>query len=151
MSTFEKRPQASPDNAIMQNIIDISSAKITSTAAGDFGHASGVPLVPDPGTGKMVELVSLVFKYTRDTASYTGGGNISVNLNGSTAVTGVVSAADSLGNAASRLYLFVPLSAAATLHVENKGLNLVAASAFTQPGTAAGTIRIIINYRIVTL
>ena len=33
----------------------------------------------------------------------------------------------------------------------NKGLNLVAASAFTQPGTAAGTVKVWTTYRLHTL
>lgn len=151
MSTFERKPQASPDNATMQSIVDISAAQIVSTAAGNFGHADGVVLVPDPGEGKMVELVSVVFKYTRATASYTAGGNITVNSRGGAALTGVISAANSLGNAASRLYLLVPLAESGTLFVENKGLNLETSAAFTNPGTAAGTIRVITNYRIINL
>jgi hypothetical protein len=151
MSTFERRPQASPENSTLQTVVEISAAQIVSTAAGNLGHTAGVPLVPDPGAGKMIELVSLVFKYTRLTASYTGGGNITVNTRGGTALTGVISAANSLLNAASRLYLMVPLAASGTLFVENRGLNLVSSAAFTNSGSAAGTLKIIVNYRIINL
>lgn len=151
MSIQEKKPQASPNDEVLIVQKEITAAMITSTDAGNLGHADGVPLVADPGAGRMIELVSVIFEYTRDTATYGGGGNISINLNGSTAVTGVVSAANSLGNGASRLYLFIPLAAAATLLVENKGLNLVAASAFTNPGTAAGTVTVTVKYRVHSL
>ena len=89
--------------------------------------------------------------YTYATAAYTGGGNVTVNINGGAALTGVVSAANSLGAASSNIIQFVPLATAGIALTANKGLNLVAASAFTQPGTAAGTVKVFFAYRIHTL
>lgn len=130
--------------------VTISAADIVSTAAGKFGHAAGVVLVADPGATKVIELVSAVVIYDYDTAAYTGGGNITINSNGGSALTGIISAANSVGAAADKLVYFQPLAAAAANIVANKGLNLVAATAFTQPGTAAGVIRVKVNYRVHT-
>lgn len=130
--------------------IAISAANIIATTAGAFGHAAGVVLVADPGAGKFVELVSAVVSFTFGVAQYTGGGNVTVNSNGGSAVTGLVSAANSLGAAASDIYQLIPLSTAGNVIVTNKGLNLVAASAFTNPGTATGTVKVFVTYRIHT-
>lgn len=138
-------------NANITAAIDISAADIVATTAGAFGHASGVPLVADPGAGKAIELVSVVLNYKYDTAAYTGGGNITVNSNGGSALTGLVSAANSVGASADKVVQFIPLATAGNAITSNKGLNLVAASAFTQPGTAAGTIRCFVTYRVYTL
>ena len=138
-------------NANITAAIDISAADIVGTTAGAFGHASGVPLVADPGAGKAIELVSVVLNYKYDTAAYGGGGNITVNSNGGSALTGLVSAANSVGASADKVVQFVPLATAGNAITSNKGLNLVAASAFTQPGTAAGTIRCFVTYRVYTL
>lgn len=131
--------------------VSITAANVTDTGAGHLGHAAGVPLVADPGTGKVVELISAIMSFTYSTAQYTGGGNVTVNINGGAALTGVVSAANSLGAASSNIIQFVPLATAGIALTANKGLNLVAASAFTQPGTAAGTVKVFVAYRIHTL
>lgn len=130
---------------------NISSAAITGTAAGQLGHALGVPLVPDPGPGMAVELVSCCLSSKFGVAAYTAGGNLTVNINGGAAVTGVVSAANSLGAAADKVNTLIPLAAAGTLQTATKGLNLVAAAAFTNPGTATGTLKCITTYRVYTL
>ena len=128
--------------------ITISAADIVATTAGKLGHAAGVPLVADPGADYMAELVSAVLIYDYSTAAYTAGGNLTINENGGSALTGVISAANSLGAAADKIVTFNPLAVAAANRTANKGLNLVAATAFTQPGTAAGVVRIHIQYRL---
>lgn len=130
--------------------VTISAADIVATTAGKLGHAAGYPLVADPGATKVVELISAVLIYDYDTAAYTGGGNVSININGGAALTGVVSAANSLGAAADKIVQLAPLSTAGNALTANKGLNLVAAAAFTQPGTAAGVVRVKVAYRVHT-
>lgn len=130
--------------------VTITAADIVATGAGKFGHASGVVLVADPGAGKAVEHISTTLIYDYSTAAFTGGGNISVNSNGGSALTGVVSAANSVGAAADKIVQLVPLATAGNALTVNKGLNLVSASAFTQPGTAAGVIRVKVAYRVHT-
>lgn len=130
------------------SVVSISAANMTDTGAGHLGNAAGVVLVPDPPAGSMVELVSAVMSYTFKTAAYTGGGNITINSDGGSAVTGLISYASSLGAASSNITQFVPFSTAGNTMLSAKGFNLVAASAPTQPGTAAGTVIIYTNYRI---
>ena len=126
----------------------ISSANITGTGAGQFGHANGVVLQAAPGANVALQPIALGMYYTFATAAYTGGGNISLNWGaGGAALTGVVSAANSVGAASNKALMFFPLSTAGVAIVSNASLNLVAAAAFTQPGTAAGTIAWELWYR----
>jgi len=130
----------------------ISSANITGTAAGQLGHANGVPLVAAPGASVALMPVALGMYYTFNTAAYGAGGNVSLNWGaGGAALTGVVSAANSLGAASSKAVMFFPLSTAGVAIVSNASLNLVAAAAFTNPGTAAGTISWELWYRKLTV
>lgn len=129
--------------------ITLTPANIIDTAALGFGHAAGFPLVAAPGAGFGVELVNALMIYTRDTATYGAGGNITINVSGGgAALTGLVSAANSLGNAASKNAIFRPLAAAAEVLGANTGLNLVSSAAFTNPGTAAGTVKVRVTYKI---
>jgi hypothetical protein len=130
----------------------ISAADIIDTSAGKLGHAAGQILVAAPGAGKLIEPVSAVLSFTYSTAQYTAGGNLTINIGGGgAALTGLVSAANSLGAAADKLVLFVPLSTAGIAVTANAGLNLVASAAFTNPGTAAGTVKVFLAYRVHTL
>jgi hypothetical protein len=140
-------------SGVVERVADvtISAADIVATTAGKFGHAAGYPLVADPGADFLLELVSALMVNDRATAAYTAGGNITVNRNGGSAITGLVSAANSLGAATDTISLFVPLAAAAEVAVANKGLNLVTSAAFTNPGTAAGVVRVRVRYRVHTL
>lgn len=140
-----------PESLIRYATVSISAADIVATAAGKFGHAAGVPLVADPGAGKLVELISTIMSYTFGVAAYTAGGNITVNINGGAAVTGLIAAASSIGAGASNIIQFVPLAAAGNVLTADKGINLVAAAAFTQPGGAVGTIKVFVAYRVHTL
>lgn len=127
----------------------ISAADIIGTAAGQFGHANGYPLLAAQGAHNVIELVSAEVHFQRATAAYTAGGNITINWSaGGAALTGLVSAANSLGNAAAKSWVFYPLTTAAILNVENGGLNLVSSAAFTNPGTAAGLIAWVLYYRV---
>lgn len=136
-------------SVLQQAAYSISSANITGTSAGQLGHANGVVLVAAQGAHNIIEFVSATMHYKFGTAQYTGGGNITVNNSaGGTALTGLVSFANSVGNAASKSLTFVPLTTVAIPNVENGGIALVSASAPTQPGTAAGTITGIVTYRV---
>lgn len=139
-----------PETTIKYAEVTISSADIVATGAGKLGHAAGVVLVADPDATKVVELISAVMITDYSTAAYTGGGNLTININGGSALTGVVSAANSLGATSDRINQFVPLATAGIALTAGKGLNLVAASAFTQPGTAAGVVRVKVTYRVHT-
>lgn len=125
----------------------ITSANITGTAAGQLGHASGYELVEAGGAGEIVELVSCTLINEFDTAAYTGGGNTTVNIgSGGSALTGLVSSGF-VAAASDTIIQFVPLAATIITHTANRGINLVSASAPTQPGTAAGIFRYVVRYR----
>lgn len=130
----------------------ISPANIIGTAAGQFGHANGVILIPAAGALVITELVSVMANFRFGVAAYTAGGNITVNQGaGGAALTGLVSAANSLGNAASKDVAFVPLSTVAIPLVRNGPINLVSSAAFTNPGTATGVVNWIANFRQYTV
>lgn len=120
----------------------ISSADITGTAAGQFGHAQGYEVVPNPGTGYVLQLLDAFVAYDFAVAAYGGGGNTTLNWSaGGAALTGLVSAANFAAAAADKPLLFYPLTTAAVVAVPATGISLVTAAAFTQPGTAAGVIK----------
>lgn len=131
-------------------VVDLTPTIITGTSAGQFGHANGVALVAAQTNNEVVELVSAVLIYNYGGAGYGGGGNITINATGGSALTGVASAANTLGQTADKIVQFVPLAATATsLPITGTGLSLVAASAFTL-GSATGTAKVFVTYRVYT-
>lgn len=138
--------------ALMTATVSISAADIVATGAGKFGHTAGQIIVASPGTGYVLEFVSGVVSFTYATAAYTGGGNVTFNISGGgAALTGLISAGSSFGASSSNITAFYPLSTAGVALTEDTGINLKAASAFTQPGTAAGTAKVFVSYRVHTL
>lgn len=126
----------------------ITSANITGTGAGQLGHANGVILVPAAGATIINELISAVLINDFATAAYTGGGNTTINIGGGgAALTGLVSNANFIQSAADKTIEFVPLAATFNTYTLNNSLNLVTASAPTNPGTAAGVFRYVVAYR----
>lgn len=126
----------------------ISSANITGTSAGQLGHANGFIMVPAPGTGYINQLVSAILINDFGVAAYTGGGNTTVNIGGGgAALTGLVSNANFIQAAADKIIEFVPLAATFNTYTNNNPINLVTASAPTNPGTAAGVFRYEVFYR----
>lgn len=127
----------------------IISADITGTGVGQFGNANGYPIIPAQGVHTVIELISVIMIYDFITAAYGAGGNITVNrAAGAGALTGLISAANSVGAAVDKIVQFMPLTTAGFNLTENEGVNLVSAAAFTQPGTAAGVIRYVSTCRI---
>lgn len=127
----------------------ITAAQIISTAAGGLGHANGFIMVPAPVTGFSLILLQATIIYLFGVAAYTAGGNVTVNYGaGGAALSGLVSAANSLGAAVSKFLGFVPLSTAAIPLVDAAAINLVSSAAFTNPGTATGTIKYRVTYML---
>ena len=127
----------------------ITSADIVATGAGKFGHANGYPVVAAVGAHNAPEFISAVLIYDYAGAAYGAGGNITVNLSGGGAAqSDLVAAADFCGAGSDKLVVMRPPTAAAAIPlVENAGLNLVAAAAFTL-GSATGVIRYAVMYRV---
>jgi hypothetical protein len=128
----------------------LTASEIVGTAAGDLGHASGAVLVAAPGSGYALEFVNAIAIYDFDTAAYTGGGNdTTINLgSGGAVITGVVTSANLLGAAGDKIVRFEPLSTAALPVSVNVPISMNSVTAWTQPGTAAGVLRVYTTYRL---
>lgn len=129
--------------------VTLTATEIVGTDAGDIGHSAGAVLVEAPGAGKVLEFVSAVLIYDFDTAAYTGGGNDLVVRQGTTAVSAAIASADLLGDTADDIAFVSALSAADIKLTANSTLNLNS-TAWTQPGTAAGVLRVKVAYRVHT-
>jgi hypothetical protein len=124
----------------------LTAATIVGSSAGTLGHSAGVIVLAAPGTGYVYEFVGGLLAYTFATAAYTGGGNdLNVRI-GTVAQTAAITTAQLLLSASSCV---LQLNALATnvVPTSNTTLNLKATTAYTQPGTAAGTLKYWLTYR----
>lgn len=128
----------------------IAAAAIVGNTAGTLGHASGVTLVAGVSSAYVMEFVSAIAVYDFATAAYTGGGNdTTINISGGGAAwTGVVTSANLIGAAGDKIVTFQPLAAAALPLSVGTGLSMNSVTAWTQPGTAAGVLRVNTSYRL---
>jgi hypothetical protein len=137
------------DTAIKTAEVAISSAEIVGTASGDLGHADGVEIVAAPGAGFALQFIDAVIIYDYDTAAYTDGAgdDLGFFIN-SVAVSPSIATADLITKAGDTV---ISTSALATDYVlgVNSNINL-ACTAVTDPGTAAGVIRVKVRYRTIT-
>lgn len=139
-------------NATMFTVLTtLTATEIVGTAAGDIGHASGATLVTNASSAYTLEFVSAVAIYDFATAAYTGGANDLVVAIGSggAAISGVCSTANLLGAAGDKIVYFLPLATAAVPMSVGTGISL-RGTAYTQPGTAAGVVRVYTTYRVIT-
>jgi hypothetical protein len=98
--------------------------------------------------GKAIEIVSAVLIYDYDTDAYTGGGDIGLIYAGGTAVTGVVTAANSLGAAGDKIAYLAPVVPTNNQLLSGTAVQITNASgAFVDGGPAAGVARLQISYR----
>ena len=136
-------------NAEMFTVLTtLTATKIVGVAEGDIGHASGATLVAAPTSDYTLELVSAVAIYDFDTVAYTGGANDLVVAIGSAgaAISGVCTTANLLGAAGDKIVYFVPLSTVAVPMSVGTAISL-RGTAYTNPGTAAGVLRVYTTYR----
>lgn len=129
-------------------VVTLTADTIVGTSAGDLGHADGVTLVAAPGTDYTLELVSATAFYNGMGVAYTGGGDDTVIQLGQVAMTGVVTKANLLGATGDKIVMFKPLATAALPLTVNTTLNIKSTTAWTQPGTAAGTLEVRVVYRL---
>lgn len=108
-------------------------------------------LVAAPAEGYYLDFLGATLTIKHATAAYTGGGNLSIGWVGGSALTGIVSAADSFGNAASKIWMFRPTTTAALELQAATAIGLQTAGQFTDPGTAAGTAECTVAYRILPI
>lgn len=134
---------------IKSKLTTLTATEIVGTAAGDLGHAAGAIIVAAPGAGYALEFISAVLIYDYDTAAYTGGaGDDLIMQQGTTTISAAVATADLLTAAADKIVSLPKLATDVAL-TENSTLNLHSTEV-TQPGTAAGVIRVHVQYRVHT-
>lgn len=137
------------DPGVIQSVtVTLTPATIVGNAAGDLAEAAGVVLVPAEA-GKIHEFISAVLSYDFGVAAYTGGGDDVVIRNGTTAVSAPIAKADLLADTEDDIAYVGALSAADIKLTANSALNIYAGTAFTNPGTAAGTCKVHVLYRTV--
>lgn len=132
-------------------IVIIDSTKIVGTAAGDIAHADGAILVGQPGTGFTLEFVSAFIIYDHATADFGGGNNDAVVQTGVTGTQVSVSSAitdASLLTASADKILRLGSIATELAHADNGAISLKSTLVYTNPGTAAGLLRIHLKYRM---
>ncbi len=136
---------------ILTAAVTLTATEIVGTDAGDLGHANGATIVADPGAGFSIEFISGFLIYDFDTAAYTGGGNDLVFQIGSGGIplTGATTSANLLGAAGDKIVQVNSLSTAGMPRSVNTGISLKS-TAWTNPGTAAGVLRVHVQYRIHT-
>lgn len=128
----------------------LTATEIVGTAAGDIGHANGATLVAAPSSGYALEFVSATIIYDFATAAYTGGANDLVVALGSggAAVSSTITATNLLTAAGDKVLTIkaipteIPLTVGTALSLRG--------TAYTNPGTAAGVLRVYTTYRIIT-
>lgn len=131
--------------------VDITAAQIIATTAGSLSHASGLTVVPAAPTGYVNVFHRGIVSYTFGTAAFTGGGNNTFNIAGGAAITGLIATTTLWQNASSIIQMFVPLSTVAFPITKETAINLVTASAVTNPGTAAGSAKVMVWYSQVAI
>lgn len=123
----------------------LTATEIVGTAAGDIGHASGATLVAAPTSAYTLEFVSAVLVFDYATASYTGGANDMVIRVGSTALSSAMTDTNCITATGDKVFRLGAIATEKALGVGST-INL-AGTAFTQPGTAAGVLRVYTTYR----
>lgn len=132
--------------------MSLTPAQIIATTAGSLSHAQGLIVVPAAPTGFVNIFERAIVSYTFGVAAYTGGGNTTFNIGaGGAALTGLIATTTLWQNASSIIQMFVPLSTVAVPVTKETSINLVTASAITNPGTATGTAKIVVWYKQVAI
>lgn len=135
------------------NVGHLTTIEVTISKANILAmNGTPVTVVAAAGAGTALEFISAVLIYDYSTATYGGGGAVTVGYTGGAAITTTIAAADSFGAAGDKVFQFSRLNAAGgyTLPV-NTALSITnATGAFTDPGTAAGVGRLQITYRVHT-
>lgn len=141
--------QVSANVVEYNTVVTLTATEIVGTAVGDIGHANGAILVTSPGSGYVLEFVSAILVYDYLTAAYTGGGDDNVIQLGTSAVSAPIAGADLLEAAGDKIVMVTPLAAVDLPMTVGTDLAFKG-TALTQPGTAAGSLRVHLKYRVHT-
>lgn len=125
--------------------VTLTAAEIVGNSAGDIGHASGAVLVASPGIDYALEFVSAVLIYDFAGGAYTGGAEDLVIRVFTVPVSSVIATANCLKAAGDKVYRVGAIATEKSLGVGST-INLFG-TAYTQPGGAAGVLRIHLTYR----
>lgn len=133
-------------------LVSLAPADIIATGAGQLSSANGLTIVPAAPTGFVNVWHRTIVSYTFVTAAYTGGGNTVVAIGaGGATLSGLIATTTLWQNASSIIQEFVPLSTVAFPITTATALSLKTASAVTNPGTAAGTVKVYTWYSQVAI
>lgn len=140
------------DSSMMDPVVIKTERVVISTANILAMNGAPVDVVTAPGAGIAIEFISATIAYTHDTADYTGGGDITINYSGGSAVSGVITKTNSFGASANKIFR-VGKTAETELELSSNTALVItnATGAFTDPGTAAGTANLYVTYRMVAL
>ena len=130
------------------------TAEVTITPANIVAmYTTPVEVLPAPGAGKVIEVLSAVLVYDFLTAAYTGGGVVTLAYGSSGAtITANIAAANAFAASGDKVYPLGVLVAAGgfSMPVNTPVVITNASGVFVNPGTAAGVGRLHIVYRIHT-
>ncbi len=124
----------------------LTATQIVGTSAGDIGHTDGAVLVAAPSSSYALEFVSAVLIFDYATAAYTGGNDDGVIRVGSVAHTAALTDANYVKGTGDKVYVVRALNTAELSLPVGSTINLMG-TALTQPGTAAGVLRVYTTYR----
>lgn len=116
-------------------------------------YTTPVEVIPAPGAGKYIEVLSATLIYDYATAAYTGGGAVTLNYgSGGAAITANIAAANAFAATGDKVYSLGTLNAAGgyTMPLNTSVVITNATGVFVNPGTAAGVGRLHVVYRIHT-
>lgn len=131
------------DGGLQTKTVTLSDTDITGM------YASPYTLVAAPGAGKVNVVESVLFYFDYGTVQYTGGGNVSIIEETSGTVL-TTSFNDTFITAASNAIIQRnALAPVATSLTENKAIQLTNATGAFAAGD--GTLKVVLNYRVITL
>jgi hypothetical protein len=136
-------------SAIITTIVTIDSANIVGNSAGAIGHSAGAILVAAPGAGYALDFISAVLVTDFGVAAYTGGNNDATIRVGTVDHTAALTDTMFLMGTVDHIEVVDPLNAAEYALTPNATINL-SGTAFTEPGTATGVLRVHVTYRRIT-
>lgn len=137
----------SPTGLLVDRWLEVAITKANILAM----NGAPVEVVPAPGAAYALQFLDacLIFDYA--TATYTGGGDVSIGYAAGAAVSVAVVKTNAFGAAADKVWWIPALNAAGgyTMPVNTALAITNATGAFTDPGTAAGVGRLKIHYRVI--